>query len=63
MASHPKPSAKNETGGYANFETALRTVLSVPHSALKAKLDSEKQARKRRQKRTSASARASSAKS
>lgn len=42
MANHPKPSAKNEQGEYATLETALKKVLSVPHSALKAELDREK---------------------
>jgi hypothetical protein len=54
MATHPKRSAKNETGEYATFETALKKVLSVPHSALKAHLDAEKRARTRRGKRASA---------
>jgi len=60
VANHPKPSAKNESGEYATFETALKKVLSVPHSALKAELDREKQARQQRGKR--ASGRASRAK-
>jgi hypothetical protein len=60
MANHPKPSAKNEQGEYATFETALKKVLSVPHSALKAELAREKRVRKQRGKR--ASARASRAK-
>jgi hypothetical protein len=38
---------------YTNFETALKKVLSVPHSALKAELDREKRVRKQRQKRAS----------
>lgn len=53
MANHPKPSAKNESGEYATFENALKKVLSVPHSALKAELDREKRVRKQRQKRAS----------
>jgi hypothetical protein len=53
MATHPKPSAKNETDEYATFETALKKVLSVPHSALKTHLDAEKRARKQRGKRAS----------
>jgi hypothetical protein len=53
MANHPKPSAKNESGEYATFETALKKVLSVPHSALKAQLDAEKRVRKQRGKRPS----------
>jgi hypothetical protein len=46
--------AKNEQSEYATFETALRKVLSVPHSKIKSKLASEKQKR--------ASARASTGK-
>jgi hypothetical protein len=53
MAQHPKPSAKNDPGEYATFETALKKVLSVPHSALKAHLSAEKRARKQRRKRAS----------
>ncbi len=45
---------------YTRFEDALKKVLSVPHSALKAELAREKRVRKQRQKR--ASARASHAK-
>jgi hypothetical protein len=35
-------SAKNEQGEYATFVEALKTVLSVPHSALKTKLNAAK---------------------
>ncbi len=49
----PSHSAKNEQGEYATFETALKKVLSVPHSALKAHLDAEKRARRQRRKRAS----------
>jgi hypothetical protein len=38
---HKRP-AKNANGEYATFEEALKTVLSVPHSKLKAHLDAEK---------------------
>jgi hypothetical protein len=37
---------------YANFENALRVVLSVPHSEIKSKLDAEK---RKRAKKPSAS--------
>ena len=47
-SSRPTQSAKNESGEYATFETALEKVLSVPHSALKAQLDPEKRVRKQR---------------
>jgi len=56
---HPKPSAKNETGEYENFERALKKVLSVPHSEIKARLDAAKKAR---QSGKRASGRASRAK-
>jgi hypothetical protein len=51
-ANHPKRSAKNESGEYAAFENALKTVLSVPHSKIKSKLDAEK---RKRVKKSSAS--------
>ena len=57
--SHPKPSAKNETGEYDNFERALKKVLSVPHSEIKARLDAAKKARQNGKR---ASGRASRAK-
>ena len=41
----PTPSAKNESGEYAAFESALKKVLSVPHSQIKSKLDAEKRKR------------------
>jgi hypothetical protein len=50
---HPAAPAKNEQGEYATFEAALKKVLSVPHSALKAQLDREKRVRKQRRKRAS----------
>jgi hypothetical protein len=59
MSSHPKPSGKNDSGEYATFENALRTVLSVPHSKLKSKINAEK---RKRVKRSSVSSRASGAK-
>jgi hypothetical protein len=49
----PTQTAKNEQGEYATFETALKKVLSIPHSALKAQLDAEKRVRKQRRKRAS----------
>jgi hypothetical protein len=36
------PSAKNEQGEYATFVEALKAVLSVPHSAMKTKLNAAK---------------------
>jgi len=57
---HPAAPVKNEQGEFATFETALKKVLSVPHSALKDQLDAERRVRKQKQKR--ASGRASHAK-
>lgn len=56
MPIHPKPSAKNETGDYVAFESALKKILSVPRSRIKAQLDAEKRARKRHPKRASSHA-------
>lgn len=53
MANHPKPSAKNEQGEYANFASALKKVLSVPRSEMKARLAAEQRARKRASSRAS----------
>jgi hypothetical protein len=53
VATRAKLSAKNVSGEYATFETALKKVLSVPRSALKAQLDAEKRVRKLRRKRAS----------
>jgi hypothetical protein len=57
MASRPKPSG-NEQGEYANFERALKKVLSVSHDEIRARIESAKRARQR-QKKSSSSGRAS----
>jgi hypothetical protein len=41
-ADRPKRPAKNAKGEYATFAEALKKVLSVPHSRLKAHLEAEK---------------------
>ena len=61
MASHPKPSAENEPDDFAKFTNFMKRLVAVPHSEIKAKLDSEKRAKKLRPKRVSTS-RASRAK-
>jgi hypothetical protein len=43
---------------YDRFEGLVRGVLNVPHSEIKAKLDAEKQAKKRKKARTSSASRA-----
>ena len=45
MAHRSKPSGENESSEYATFETALKKVLSVPHSKIKNKLNTEKRRR------------------
>ncbi len=44
---------------YDNFDRAMRKLISVSHDELKAKLDAEKAAKKRKPKKASASDRAS----
>ena len=48
--------SKNE---FANFDATMKQLMKVSHSEIKAKLDAEKAAKKRKPKRTSASGRAS----
>lgn len=52
-ASHHERPAKNANGEYATFVTALKKVLSVSHSDIKAQIKLAK--RKRQSKRSSAS--------
>jgi hypothetical protein len=60
MPNHPKNSAKNPTGDFGQFTNFMRRLVSVPHSEIKAKLDAEKAAKKRRRtSKPSASSRAS----
>jgi hypothetical protein len=54
MANHPKQSAKSEPGEYANFERALKKVLSVSHEEIKSRLAAAKE--QRQEKRASARA-------
>src|SRR5258705_428724 len=49
-------SAKNEQGEYATFVDALKTVLSVPHSKLKSKLNASKRVRGKRKASSSRAA-------
>jgi len=48
FAGLPDQSAKNETGDTDKFKSFVRQVLSVPHSQVKATLDAEKEAKKRK---------------
>jgi hypothetical protein len=51
---------KSESSEYENFDRTMRKLIAVPHSEIKAKLDAEKQAKKRRRKRVSRASGASS---
>ena len=46
---------KKSSNEYDNFAALLKSVVQVPHSDIKAKLDAEKAAKKRRVKRASSS--------
>jgi hypothetical protein len=56
MRARPNHPAKKESGEYAAFNSALKKILSVPHSEIKSKLDAEK-----RKKTKSSASRASNA--
>jgi hypothetical protein len=47
MATRSKPSAKNAESEYANFERALKKVLSVSHEEIQARLAAAKEQRQR----------------
>ena len=56
MPSHPKNPAKSQTGDSDKFTSFMRRLMAVPHSEIKAKLEAEKRAKKRkRMSKTSAS--------
>jgi hypothetical protein len=57
----PTHSAKNETGDFGKFTNFMRRLVAVPHSEIKAQLDAEKAAKRKRTSKTSVS-RASRAK-
>ena len=57
----PTQTAKNVTGDFSEFTNFMRHLVAVPHSEIKARLDAEKRARKRRAGKSS-SDRASRAK-
>jgi hypothetical protein len=48
MANHPKAPAKNPTGDFGQFTNFMRKLVSVPHEEIKARLDTEKRAKKRK---------------
>jgi hypothetical protein len=48
MPKHPTTSAKNVTGDFGQFTSFMRRLVAVPHSEIKAALDAEKEAKKRK---------------
>jgi hypothetical protein len=46
---------KQDTKEFDRFDATMQQLIKVPHSAIKAKLDAEKRAKKRKPKRASAS--------
>jgi hypothetical protein len=55
MANHPKSPAKNPTGDFGQFTNFMRRLVAVPHDEIKAKLDAEKRAKKRKKASSRAS--------
>jgi len=55
MAKSPEPSAKNVKGDFGQFTNFMRRLVAVPHSEIKAKLDAEKRAKKRKKASSRAS--------
>jgi len=55
MPKHPDNSSTSQTGDFDKFKNFMQRLMSVPHSEIKAKLDAEKQAKKRK-RRSKASA-------
>jgi hypothetical protein len=56
MANGPTTSAKDVIGTTAALDVFTRQILSVPHSAIKAKLDAEKAAKRTPTKRSASRA-------
>lgn len=44
----PTASAKNETGDFDRFTDFMKRLVAVPHSEIKAQLDAEKKAKRRK---------------
>lgn len=56
MPNKPNPSAKNDAGDFDKFTGFMRRLVAVPHSEIKAKLDAEKKAKKRKKRTPKVSA-------
>ena len=48
VANHSKSPAKNQTGDFGQFRDFVKRLVAVPHSEIKAALDAEKAAKKRK---------------
>jgi hypothetical protein len=55
MANRSKAPAKNPTGDFGQFTNFMRKLVSVPHDEIKAKLEAEKAAKKRKRPSSRAS--------
>jgi hypothetical protein len=55
---HPKPSSQNAAGDFDRFTNFMKRLVAVPHSEIKAKLDAEKRAKKRKKAKKSSASRA-----
>ncbi len=53
--SRPVNPAKNVEGDFGKFTNVMRKLVAVPHSEIKAKLDAEKRAKKRKKASSRAS--------
>jgi hypothetical protein len=56
---HPAAPSKNEQDEFGKFTNLLDRLLAVPHSKIKAKLEAEKEGKKRTPKRRASSGHAS----
>ena len=48
FASQPDQTAKNDTGDFSQFKNFVQRLVAVPHSEIKAALDAEKLAKKKK---------------
>jgi hypothetical protein len=55
FASKPDQTATNDTGEFAKFENFMKRLVCVPHEEIKAALDAEKEAKKRKRASRAAS--------
>jgi hypothetical protein len=56
VPNNPETSAKNTEGDFDRFTGFMKRLVAVPHSEIKAKLDAEKKAKKRKKRTPKVSA-------